>query len=178
MWTSSVACISDARYYKRTSLDDLTIHSISKQNKNNHLQPKTMNNNRDNPINNSAKIIFCNGEPRRSSEGICESFQVRDWCSTYRSVSTFGPNKSGKGFGEFFRGLLRRMLQISINFGKSALSAMTHAEEQVASFKDTQVGSEPGDEGSNSLSTLSDRGRAAGEWTEAKARSIIPQVAI
>ena len=45
--------------------------------------------------------------------------------------------KSGKGFGDFFRGLLRRILPIALNVGKSALSAMSDAQEQGASFSDT-----------------------------------------
>ena len=43
----------------------------------------------------------------------------------------------GKGFGDFFRGLLRPILPIALNVGKSALSAMSDAQEQGASFKDT-----------------------------------------
>ena len=45
--------------------------------------------------------------------------------------------QSGKGFGDFFRGLLRRILPIALNVGKSALSAMSDAQEQGASFSDT-----------------------------------------
>ena len=45
--------------------------------------------------------------------------------------------QSGKGFGDFFRGLVRRILPIALNFGKSALSAMSDAQEQGASFSDT-----------------------------------------
>ena len=45
--------------------------------------------------------------------------------------------QSGKGFSDFLRGLLRRILRIALNVGKSALSAMSDAQEQVASFSDT-----------------------------------------
>ena len=45
--------------------------------------------------------------------------------------------QSGKGFGDFFRGLLRRILAIALNVAKSALSAMSDAQEQGASFSDT-----------------------------------------
>ena len=45
--------------------------------------------------------------------------------------------QSGKGFGDFFRGLLRRILPIALNVSKSALSAMSDAQEQGASFSDT-----------------------------------------
>ena len=45
--------------------------------------------------------------------------------------------QSGKGFGDFYRGLLRRILPIGLNVGKSALSAMSDAQEQGASFSDT-----------------------------------------
>ena len=45
--------------------------------------------------------------------------------------------QSGKGFGDFFRGLLRRILPIALNVGKSALSTMSDAQEQGASFSDT-----------------------------------------
>ena len=45
--------------------------------------------------------------------------------------------QSGKGFGDFFLGLLRRILPIALNVSKSALSAMSDAQEQGASFKDT-----------------------------------------
>ena len=44
--------------------------------------------------------------------------------------------QSGKGFGDFFRGL-RRILPIALNVGKSALSAMSDAQDQGASFSDT-----------------------------------------
>ena len=42
--------------------------------------------------------------------------------------------QTGKGFGDFFRGLLRRILPIALNVGKSALSAISDAQEQGASF--------------------------------------------
>ena len=42
--------------------------------------------------------------------------------------------QSGKGFGDFFRGLLRRILPLALNVGKSALSAMGDAQQQGASF--------------------------------------------
>ena len=45
--------------------------------------------------------------------------------------------QSVKGFGDFFRCLLRRILPIALNVGKSALSAMIDAQEQGASFSDT-----------------------------------------
>ena len=45
--------------------------------------------------------------------------------------------QSGQGFGDFFRGLLRRVLPIALNVGKSALSAMADAQEHGASFTDT-----------------------------------------
>ena len=45
--------------------------------------------------------------------------------------------QSGKGFGDFFRGLLCRILHIALNVVKSALSAMIDAKEMRASFKDT-----------------------------------------
>ena len=38
--------------------------------------------------------------------------------------------QSGKGFDDFFRGLLRRLLPIALNLGKSAVSAMSDAHEQ------------------------------------------------
>ena len=44
--------------------------------------------------------------------------------------------QSGKGFGDFFRGL-RRILPIALNVGKSALWAMSDDQEMGASFKDT-----------------------------------------
>ena len=47
------------------------------------------------------------------------------------------PYQSGKGFGDFFRGLLRRILPIALNIGKSALSVRSDAQEHGASFKDT-----------------------------------------
>ena len=43
----------------------------------------------------------------------------------------------GKGFGDFFRGLLHLILPIAFNVGKLALSQMRDAQEQMASFKDT-----------------------------------------
>ena len=42
-----------------------------------------------------------------------------------------------KGFGDFFRGLIRRILPIALNVGKSELSAMTDAQEHGASLKNT-----------------------------------------
>ena len=45
--------------------------------------------------------------------------------------------QSGKGFRYFFRGLLRRILPIALNVGKSALSAISDAQEQGASLSDT-----------------------------------------
>ena len=45
--------------------------------------------------------------------------------------------QSGKGFDDFFRGLLRLNLPMAHNVGKSALSAMSDAMKQGASFKDT-----------------------------------------
>ena len=46
--------------------------------------------------------------------------------------------QSGKRFGDIFRGLLRRIIQIALNVGKWALSVMSVAQEQRASFKDTR----------------------------------------
>ena len=46
-------------------------------------------------------------------------------------------NQSGKGFCHLFRGLLRRIIPIALNLGKSALSARSEAQEQGASFSDT-----------------------------------------
>ena len=64
---------------------------------------------------------------------------------------------SGKGFGDFFRGLLRRILPIGLNVGKSALSAMSDAQEQAASFQDTLKSVQrPVNEGSNPWSIESD----------------------
>ena len=45
--------------------------------------------------------------------------------------------QSGQGFGDFFRGLLRRIFPIALNVGKSALGAMSEAQDSGASFKDT-----------------------------------------
>ena len=45
--------------------------------------------------------------------------------------------QSRKGFGDFFKCLLRRILPIPVNVGKSALSAISVAHEQGASFSDT-----------------------------------------
>ena len=36
--------------------------------------------------------------------------------------------QSGKGFGDFFRGLVLRILPIALNVGKSALPAMSDAQ--------------------------------------------------
>ena len=41
------------------------------------------------------------------------------------------------GFGHFFQGLLRRIVPIALNVGKTAISAMRDAQEQVPSVKDT-----------------------------------------
>ena len=43
--------------------------------------------------------------------------------------------QSGKGFGDIFRCLLRRILPFAVNVGKSAISAINDALEQGASFK-------------------------------------------
>ena len=45
--------------------------------------------------------------------------------------------QSGKGFGDFFRGLFRRILPIALNAGKSALSGISDAQEQGPSYSDT-----------------------------------------
>ena len=44
--------------------------------------------------------------------------------------------QSGKGFGDFCRGVLRRILPIPISVGKSALSAMSDSQDHGASFPD------------------------------------------
>ena len=48
-----------------------------------------------------------------------------------------GRYQSGQGFGDFFRGLLRRVIPIALNVGKSALSAMSDAQDSGASMQDT-----------------------------------------
>ena len=45
--------------------------------------------------------------------------------------------QSWKGFRDFFPGLLRRILPIPLNVGKSAVSEMSDAQDHGASFKDT-----------------------------------------
>ena len=54
--------------------------------------------------------------------------------AVYQGMPRF---QSGKGFGDFFRGLLRRILPIALNVCKSALFAMSDAQEQGESFSDT-----------------------------------------
>ena len=44
---------------------------------------------------------------------------------------------SGEGFGDFFQGLLRLIIPIALSVCKSALSAMSEAQDQRSSFKDT-----------------------------------------
>ena len=48
-----------------------------------------------------------------------------------------GRYQSGQGFGDFFRGLLRRVIPIALNVGKSALSAMSDAQDSGASMQYT-----------------------------------------
>ena len=48
-----------------------------------------------------------------------------------------GRYQSGQRFGDFFRGLIRRVIQIALNVGKSALSAMSDAQNSGASMLDT-----------------------------------------
>ena len=48
-----------------------------------------------------------------------------------------GRYQSGQGFGDFFRGLIRRVIPIALNVGKSALSAMSDAQDSGASMQDT-----------------------------------------
>ena len=45
--------------------------------------------------------------------------------------------QSGQGFGDFFRGLLRSVIPIALNVGKSALSPMADTQEHCDSFTDT-----------------------------------------
>ena len=58
----------------------------------------------------------------------CEAIAVYQGMPRYQSV---------KGFGDFFRGLLRRILPIALNAAKSEFYAKTDAQEQGASFSDS-----------------------------------------
>lgn len=44
--------------------------------------------------------------------------------------------QSGQGIGDFFRGILRRVIPVALNVAKSALSAFSGAQEEGASIKD------------------------------------------
>ena len=48
-----------------------------------------------------------------------------------------GRYQSGQGFGDFFRGQLRRVIPIALNVGKSALSVMSDGQDSGASMQDT-----------------------------------------
>ena len=47
--------------------------------------------------------------------------------------------KRGRWFGDFFRGLVQRIIPIALNVCTSALSPMRDAHEQGASFKDSLI---------------------------------------
>ena len=64
--------------------------------------------------------------------------RVNVYVNLFKSLMVAGPiavfqglprYQSGMGFADFFRGLLRRILPIALNVGKSALSAMNHSPE-------------------------------------------------
>ena len=54
--------------------------------------------------------------------------------AVYQRLSRY---QNGKGFGDFFLGLLRPILLMALNVGKSALSARSDVQEQGPSFPDT-----------------------------------------
>ena len=64
--------------------------------------------------------------------------RVKPYVNLFNGETGVGPiavyhvlprDQSGKRFDDFFRGLLRRFLAIALNVGKSALSAMSDAQE-------------------------------------------------
>ena len=67
--------------------------------------------------------------------------RVRAYMNIFKSQMGGGPivvyqrlsrYQSGMGFGDFLRGLFRRILPIALNVGKSALSAMSDDQKQGA----------------------------------------------
>ena len=89
----------------------------------------------DNTTNNPSELIFCDEDTIplvKANVNLFNSQTYRGPISLFRGLPRY---HRGKGIGDFFWDLIRRILPIALKVAKSALSAMSDAQEQGGIFQ-------------------------------------------